>query len=146
MRHLEKWGVCSGPAYGFGGGTFIGISANSEHKDLAWDFLKWVTLDEETAEWWIEKSEGDTVSLVSVLEKHKADENPVYGNQHMYSFWQEQAEHIDYSKVTRYDKIINDAWGAAITAIKTGEKSKEDAISEFYDVVESTYPEITVER
>ena len=141
-----KWGVCSGPAYGFGGGTFIGISANSEHKDLAWDFLKWVTLDEETAEWWIEKSEGDTVSLVSVLEKHKDDENPVYGNQHMYAFWQEQAEHIDYSKVTRYDKIINDAWGAAITAIKTGEKSKEDAISEFYDVVESTYPEITVER
>ncbi len=141
-----KWGVCSGPAYGFGGGTFIGISANSEHKDLAWDFLKWVTLDEDTAEWWIEKSEGDTVSLISVLEKHKDDENPVYGNQKLYSFWQEQAEHIDYSKVTRYDKIINDAWGAAITAIKTGEKSKEDAISEFYDVVESTYPEIKVER
>ena len=44
-----KWGVCSGPAYGFGGGTFIGISTMSEHKDLAWDFLKWVTLDENTA-------------------------------------------------------------------------------------------------
>ena len=141
-----KWGVCSGPASGFGGGTFIGISAQSEHKDLAWDFLKWVTLDEDTAEWWIEKSEGDTVSLVSVLEKHKDDENPVYGNEHMYSFWQSQAEDIDYSKVTRYDKVINDAWGAAITAIKTGEKSKDDAIAEFYDVVESTYPDITVER
>ncbi len=141
-----KWGVCSGPASGFGGGTFIGISSQSEHKDLAWDFLKWVTLDEETAEWWIEKSEGDTVSLVSVLEKHKDDENSVYGNQHMYSFWQAQAENIDYSKVTRYDKVINDAWGAAITAIKTGEKSKDDAIAEFYDVVESTYPDITVER
>ncbi len=141
-----KWGVCSGPASGFGGGTFIGISAQSEHKDLAWDFLRWVTLDEDTAEWWIEKSEGDTVSLVSVLEKHKDDENPVYGNEHMYSFWQSQAEDIDYSKVTRYDKVINDAWGAAITAIKTGEKSKDDAIAEFYDVVESTYPDITVER
>ena len=141
-----KWGVCSGPASGFGGGTFIGISAQSEHKDLAWDFLKWVTLDEDTAEWWIEKSEGDTVSLVSVLEKHKDDENAVYGNEHMYSFWQAQAENIDYSKVTRYDKVINDAWGAAITAIKTGEKSKDDAIAEFYDVVESTYPDITVER
>ena len=141
-----KWGVCSGPAYGFGGGTFIGISALSEHKDLAWDFLKWVTLDEDTAEWWIDESEGDTVSLISVLEKHKDDENPVYGNQHLYAFWQKQAEGIDYSKVTRYDKIIGDAWGNAITAIKTGEESKEDAIDEFYDVVESTYPEITVER
>ena len=141
-----KWGVCSGPAYGFGGGTFIGISAMSEHKDLAWDFLKWVTLDENTAEWWIKKSEGDTVSLVSVLEKHKDDENAVYGGQHLYSFWQEQAAGIDYSKVTRYDKIINDAWGAACTAVKTGEADKETAINEFYDVVESTYPEITIER
>ncbi|MBQ6588095.1 MAG: extracellular solute-binding protein [Butyrivibrio sp.] len=141
-----KWGVCSGPAYGFGGGTFIGISAMSEHKDLAWDFLKWVTLDENTAEWWIEKSEGDTVSLVSVLEKHKDDENAVYGGQHLYSFWQEQAAGIDYSKVTRYDKIVNDAWGAACTAVKTGEADKETAINEFYDVVESTYPEIQIER
>ncbi|SDB19574.1 multiple sugar transport system substrate-binding protein [Pseudobutyrivibrio sp. YE44] len=141
-----KWGVCSGPAYGFGGGTFIGISAYSEHKDLAWDFLKWVTLDEETAEWWIEKSEGDTVSLISVLEKHKDDENPVYGNQKLYAFWQEQAAGIDYSKVTRYDKIINDAWGNAISNIKTGAMSKEDAINEFYDLVESTYPEIEVVR
>ena len=141
-----NWGVCSGPSYGFGGGTFIGISAMSEHKDLAWDFLKWVTLDENTAEWWIEKSEGDTVSLVSVLEKHKDDANEVYGGEHLYSFWQEQAAGIDYSKVTRFDKIINDAWGAACTAVKTGEMDKEAAISEFYDVVESTYPEITVNR
>ena len=141
-----SWGVCSGPSYGFGGGTFIGISAMSEHKDLAWDFLKWVTLDENTAEWWIEKSEGDTVSLVSVLEKHKDDANEVYGGQHLYSFWQEQAAGIDYSKVTRYDKIINDAWGQACTAVKTGEADKETAINEFYDVVESTYPEIQIER
>ena len=141
-----NWGVCSGPAYGFGGGTFIGISALSEHKEAAWDFLKWVTLDEETAEWWIEKSEGDTVSLVSVLDKHKDDENPVYGNEKMYAFWLKQAEGIDYSKVTRYDKVINDAWGQACTAIKQGEKNKEDALSEFYDVVESTYPDITVTR
>lgn len=141
-----KWGVCAGPAYGFGGGTFIGISSQSERKDLAWDFVKFCTLDEETADWWIEFSEGDTVSLISVLEKHKDDANEVYGGQHLYSFWLEQAEGIDYSKVTRYDKAIGDAWGEAISAIKTGEKSKEDAINNFYDVVESTYPDIVVER
>ena len=51
-----------------------------------------------------------------------------------------------FSKVTRFDKIINDAWGAACTAVKTGEMDKEAAINEFYDVVESTYPEITINR
>lgn len=146
METSGKWGVCAGPAYGFGGGTFIGISSQSERKDLAWDFLKFCTLDEDTANWWIATSEGDTVSLVPVLEAHAEDANEVYGGQKLYAFWLEQAKGIDYSKITRYDKVINDAWGSAITAIKTGEKTKEEAISEFYDVVESTYPEITVNR
>lgn len=141
-----KWGVCEGPSYGFGGGTFLGISNNSERKDQAWDFVKFCTLNEETAEWWIDFSQGDTVSLYSVLAKHAEDENPVYGGEKLYALWAKIAEGIDYSKVTKYDKVIGDAWGAAISSIKTGEKSKDDAIAEFYDTVESTYPEITINR
>lgn len=141
-----KWGVCSGPAYGFGGGTYIGISSQSKRQDTAWEFVKFCTLNEDTANWWIDYSEGDTVSLVPVLEAHKDDENPVYGNQKLYAFWLEQAEGIDYSKVTRYDKAIGDMWGNAISSIKTGEMTKEEAINNFYDVVESTYSEITVNR
>lgn len=141
-----NWGVCSGPSYGFGGGTYIGISANSQKKDLAWDYVKFCTLDEDTANWWIEASQGDTVALKSVLEQHKDDENPVYGGQKLYSFWQKQAEGIDYSKVTRYDKVIGDAWGQAISSVKTGQSTKEEAINNFYDTVQSTYPEIQIER
>ena len=141
-----QWGVCAGPSYGFGGGTFIGISSLSERKDTAWDFLKFCTLTEDTAEWWIEESEGDTVSLIPVLEKHADDENEVYGGQKLYSFWLEQAEGIDYSKVTRYDKAIGDAWGNAISNVKNGTMSKEDAVSGFYDEVAATYPEITINR
>lgn len=141
-----KWGVCAGPSYGFGGGTFIGISSLSERKDTAWDFLKFCTLTEETSEWWIEASEGDTVSLIPVLEKHADDENEVYGGQKLYAFWLEQAEGIDYSKVTRYDKAIGDAWGNAISNVKNGTMSKEDAVSGFYDEVAATYPELTINR
>lgn len=140
------WGVCAGPAYGFDGGTYIGISSNSEKKDTAWEFVKFCTLNEETADWWIDYSQGDSVSLKSALEKHKDDANEVYGGQKLYQFWLGQAEGIDTSKVTRYDQAIGDAWGNAISAIKTGEKTKEDAIAEFYDVIESTYPDITVNR
>lgn len=141
-----KWGVCAGPAYGFSGGTYIGISALSEKKELAWDFLKFCTLTEETLDWWIEASQGDVVSYLPCLEKHKEDENTVYGGEKLYQFFLEQAEGIDYSKVTKYDKKINDAWAAAIDSIKTGENSKEDAVDEFYDVVASTYPEIEIQR
>ena len=141
-----KWGVCAGPAYGFGGGTYIGISNLSERKDIAWDFIKFCTLNEETADWWIETSEGDTVSLISALDKHKDDANNVYGGEKLYSFWLEQAKGIDYSKVTKYDKVIGDAFGAAIGSIKTGQATREEALATFYDTVESTYPEIKVTR
>lgn len=141
-----KWGVCSGPDYGYGGGTFIGISSLSKNKELAWEFLKFCTLNEETADWWIEVSQGDTVSLISALEKHADDANEVYGGQKLYAFWLEQAEGIDYSTTTQYDKQIGDAWGTAITAIKTGEMTKEDALNTFYDTVASTYPDIVIER
>lgn len=141
-----QWGVCSGPSYGFGGGTFIGISALSERKELAWDFVKFCTLNEDTLNWWIEVSQGDVVSNVAVLEQHKNDENPVYGGEKLYEFFLEQAKGIDVSRITKYDEQLKKAWGDAITAIKTGEKSREDAISNFYDEVEATYPELIVER
>lgn len=141
-----SWGVCEGPAYGFGGGTFIGVSANSARQEQAWDFVKFCTLNEETAEWWIDFSQGDAVSLISVLEAHADDENPVYGGEKMYALWLKLAEGIDYSKVTKYDQVIGDAWGAAISSIKKGEKRQEEAVNEFYDTVQSTYPEIQIAR
>ena len=140
------WGVCSGPAYGFGGGTFIGVSSQSERQQLGWEVVKFCALNEDTADWWIDFSQGDTVSLIPALEKHKDDANEIYGGEKLYSFWLDQAKGIDYSKVTRYDKVIGDAWGSAISSVKTGEMSKEDAINLFYDTVQSTYPELTIER
>lgn len=141
-----EWGICSGPAYGFGGGTFIGISSQSDRKELAWDFVKFCTLNEETANWWIEESDGDVVSLLSVLEAHKDDENSAYSGQKTYAFWQKQAEGIDTSTITRYDTPIGEAWAAAISAIKTGQSTREEALDEFYNLIESTYPELTVNR
>ena len=141
-----SWGVCSGPAYGFGGGTYIGISALSEKKDLAWDFVKFCTLNEDTLNWWIDNSQGDVVSYKPVLDAHKDDENQIYGGEKLYDFFLKQAEGIDYSKVTKYDDTLKKAWQDAISSIKKGEMDKESAISNFYDIVESTYPELTVER
>ncbi|EOS78542.1 MAG: extracellular solute-binding protein [Lachnospiraceae bacterium] len=141
-----SWGVCSGPAYGYDGGTYIGISDLSQNKDLAWEFVKFCTLNEETADWWIEASEGDTVSLVSALEKHADDTNETYGGQKLYEFWLKQAEGVSLSNVTEYDTAIDAAWSNAINAVKTGEKSKEDAIEGFYDEVAATYPDLEIER
>lgn len=141
-----SWGVCAGPSFGFSGGTFLGINTLSEKKDLAWDFIQFATTNEETLDWWIETSQGDVVSWLPTIEKHKDDTNEIYGGQKLYEFFLKQAEGIDYSKVTKYDKAIGDAWAAAITSIKTGEMEKEEAINNFYDTVQSTYPDIEIDR
>ncbi len=145
-----KWGICAGPAYGYGGGTFVGIASTSDNVEGAWEFIKWATLNEETSEWWIMEnkvSKGDAPALVSQLEKHKNDANEVYGGQNVYALWLDLAKGIDYSKVTRYDKQIGDLWGNAISKIKTGDLTKEEAIAEFYDKVESDFAgEIKVNR
>lgn len=141
-----KWGICSGPESGFGGGTYLGVSVMSENKELAWDFIKYCTLTEDTLDWWIDNSQGDVVSYKPVLEKHKDDENEIYGGEKLYDFFLKEAENIDYSTVTQYDDVLKKAWQEAITSIKTGTMEKEDAINNFYDVVASTYPELTIER
>lgn len=141
-----NFGVCSGPSSYFGGGTFIGVNEYSKKKDLAVDFVRFCTLNEETSQWWLETSNGDVVSMKSVLDANRDYENASFGKQKTYEFYLGEAENIDYSVVTKYDDQIGGYWGSAIEAIQLGEMTKEEAIEDFYMNVELTFPEITVER
>lgn len=144
---VGDWGVCEGPAYGFGGGTWVGISSQSKNKELAWEFVKYATIDEGLANWWIsEKYAGDAVSNIAAMEAHYDDEIAFLGGQKVYPLWAELSEGIDYSKVTVYDQAIGDAWGSAISKVKTGEATKDDAIAAFYDEVAATYPDLTINK
>ena len=139
-----NFGITTGPNAYFSGGTFIGISSYSKNKEAAWDFVKFCTLDEEVSQWWVDSSNGDVVSLVSVLEANKDFENPAFGGQKTYEFWLEQAQNVDYSLVTGYDTQIGDYFGQAIESVQRGEKTKEDALKEFYKNVKTIYPELEV--
>lgn len=147
-----NWGFVPGPTSGWGGGSYFGISENSEKKEAAWEFIKWMTLDEETLEWWYQEGGdlglgGDAVSMVSLLEKHSGDTNEAFGGQTLYKEWMEIAQDIDFSRETKYDSDLNTKWGEAISSYKTGEMTEEEAINYFYDNVESTYAgEITINR
>ena len=147
-----NWGFVAGPTAGWGGGSYFGISENSEKKDAAWQYLKWMTHEEDTLEWWYQEggdqgTGGDAVSIVSLLEKHSGDTNEAYGGQTLYKEWMEVAKDIDFSVETKYDSDLNNKWGEAISNYKTGQMTKDEAVNYFYDQVESTYAgEITVNR
>lgn len=137
-----KFGVCSGPCSFFGGGTFLAVNDASKNKETAVDFIKFCTLNEDTSQWWLEVSEGDVVSMKSVLDNNQNYENPSFGNQKTYAFYKAEAEKIDYSLITGYDDAIKDAFGNAIVSVQKGEATKEDAMAQFYITVTTSYPEL----
>ena len=67
-------------------------------------------------------------------------------NQNFYDFFLKEAENIDYSVVTKYDKTIGDFFGQAVTAYQEGKKTKDEALAEFYTNVKSAYPELEVPK
>lgn len=137
-----NFGVAKGVCSFFGGGTFIGVNEFSDNQEEAKKFVEFCTLNEDVAQWWLEKSDGDVVAIKSVLEANKDYENPSFGNQKTYEFFANEAAAVDYSLVTRYDTAIGDAFGQAIEAVQKGEKDKDTALNDFYQEVKAVYPDI----
>lgn len=140
--NVGNFGVCKGVNSFFGGGTFMGISSYSKNADAAWKFIEFCTLNEDTSKWWLEKSNGDVVSMKSVLDANKDFENPAFGNQKTYAFYLQEAQSIDYSTVTEYDSTVNSAYGVAIESVEKGEADKPTALKTFYETVSATYPDL----
>lgn len=139
-----KFGVCSGVCSFFGGGTFLAVNEFSKNKEDAIDFIKFCTLNDETAQWWLQVSNGDVVSSKAVLEANKDYQNPSFGNQNTYGFYAKELEKIDYSLITGYDDTCKEAFGAAIISVQEGKQTKEEALKEFYTVVTAQYPELSI--
>lgn len=139
-----KFGVCSGVCSFFGGGTFLTINEYSQHKDAAKQFIEYCTLNDETSQWWLTASDGDVVNNLKVLDDNKDYQNPSFGNQNTYGFYLKELEKVDYSLITAYDDACKDAFGAAIISVQEGKQSKEEALKEFYTVVITQYPELSI--
>ena len=139
-----KYGICSGVCSFFGGGTFLTVNEYSKHKDAAKQFIEYCTLNDDTARWWITASNGDVVNNKAVLEENKDFQNEAFGNQNTYGFFLEEMKNIDYGLITGYDDACKDAFGAAIISVQKGEKTKTEALKDFYDVVITQYPELKI--
>lgn len=138
-----NFGVCSGPCAFFGGGTFLTVNEFSQHKEAAQKFIEFCTLNDETSQWWLEASNGDVVNNKAVLDANSDYQNESFGNQNTYAFYLAEMEKIDFN-LTGYDDACKDAWGKAITAVKKGEQTKEEAVQEFYQNVITQFPELSV--
>lgn len=144
-----NWGMAAGPNSYFWGGTYLGINEGTDHPEVAYAFLKSMLFDKERlAE--RQQEDGDMYAVESVMapviENYEGRQS-LGGMNHLEVFNRE-AERIDLSNVTTYDRGLNDLLGAHITNFKegaSGYNSISDVLSAFYGDVQVTYPEIYVD-
>lgn len=81
--------------------------------------------------------------LLGRSESNRDYQNESFGNQNTYAFYLDEMEKIDFN-LTGYDDSCKDEWGKAITAVKKDEKTKEQAVQDFYTNVITLFPELSV--
>ncbi|SFP44036.1 ABC-type glycerol-3-phosphate transport system, substrate-binding protein [Halolactibacillus halophilus] len=136
------WAVTSGPNPYYWGGTWLGMYSQSENKDLAWEFIKMMTHDEEFLTDWAMET-GDVLSYLPVTDKIKDEFSEDFlDGQNNYTFFLEEAQKINPDTVTRYDQQLDSMFGTVVSEYVEGVKTKDEAIAEFYNLVNSSYPDI----
>ncbi|MCA1064175.1 ABC transporter substrate-binding protein [Rossellomorea sp. AcN35-11] len=138
------WAVTNGPSPYFWGGTWLGVYEKSENKELAYDFVKMMTQDDEFLTDWA-KETGDVLSYLPVTNEIKDDFSDEFlGGQNNYQFFLEQAKEIEPGIVTKYDQQLDTFYGNAVQEFVDGKKSKEEAVKEFYKKAQNAYPDLKV--
>jgi ABC-type glycerol-3-phosphate transport system substrate-binding protein len=136
------WAVTSGPSSYFWGGTWLGIYKDSEKKELAWEFVKMMTQDEEFLTEWA-KETGDVLAFNPVTNNIKDTFSDEFlGGQNNYEFFLDQAKNIEPGIVTKYDQQLDTLFGAQVKEYAAGKKSKEAAIEEFYKQANNAFPNL----
>ncbi len=142
---IGDWGLCEGPAAYFWGGTWVGIYKNSKHKETAWKFVKFMTLERDLQKWWAIET-GDFISNKAVIDKIKHDfAAELLAGQNHYEFYAREVFKINGSLLKRYDLDIRNFMMGAISEYVDGEMTKQEAIKQFKSDVKNTFPEIRVE-
>ena len=141
-----NWGLASMPAAYFNGGSYLGIYQESQNKELAAEYVKFVCTNKDFLAQYA-KDKGDYTSLKSV-NKEIADggyEEPWCAGQNTFKFFSDQMDKINTDIVTKYDDTIGNLMLNNVDLYLNGQLDKDAAIAQFKDDVESNYRRLDVE-
>ena len=141
-----NWGLASMPAAYFNGGSYLGIYQESQNKELAAEYVKFVCTNKDFLAQYA-KDKGDYTSLKSV-NKEIADggyEEPCCAGQNTFKFFSDQMDKINTDIVTKYDDTIGNLMLNNVDLYLNGQLDKDAAIAQFKDDVASNYRRLDVE-
>jgi len=131
------WAMVPGPVPYRWGGTWIGAWKDTPNPDLAKHLIEWITTNDDFLETYARAS-GDMTSNLAVTNRIKDNfSEPFLGGQNHYAEFARMALGVDGKLSQSYDDVIQALFQEAVTAFVMGEKSRDQAISDFRDQVQS---------
>ena len=136
------WAVCAPPVGFFWGGTWLLGNKNSDVKEGVGEIIEWVTLD--TSETGLQymwangtySDAGTKDAVASNVVMKKSDGKIDFLNgQNMFDAFVEGNKYANGKNLTQYDEKINSFWRDQVRAYTSGQKSKEDAVKDFKQMV-----------
>jgi len=125
------WAMCAGPASYYWGGTWIAAYKGTKNAAAAKEMIKYLATDDGFLEQYA-KDSGDTVGNLNVQNKIKDTfSEPYLAGQNHYKDFCEMAKGIDGKLIQGTDQQIEQYFTEEVAAYANGEKSKEQALSDF---------------
>ncbi|KNY29771.1 extracellular solute-binding protein [Pseudobacteroides cellulosolvens] len=140
-----RWGLARPGIPYFWNGTWLGIYSKSENQDIAWEFVKYFTTNEDLMRKWAHESK-DFPNNLQVIAEGYGEENKIMGID-IYKFYEPFIKDIDGSIFTEYDSEIQNIYTNNLGFYLNGGefKTKDELIKAFKNRVKNSVVDITVE-
>ncbi|MGN0641722.1 MAG: carbohydrate ABC transporter substrate-binding protein [Huintestinicola sp.] len=142
-----KWALCEGPQAYYWGGTWLAAYPKTDNADLVADIMRYFCVNADSMKNYALGS-GDFLNNKAVMKDivdSGANSNPNLGGQDQFAIWYKNAENIDLSFMSSYDKDIKGCLATAYKAYANGEQDYDTAINTFKTGVAAAFPTLTIE-
>ena len=141
----NSWGFAYAPTGYQSGGTWMSIYSGTQNAAAAWDFVRTCTVDTNYLKLYVERT-GDMVGYIPAIEQiiSSGFRDSFLGDQDIYSYMHKAAMNVEPRPMTNYDQAIEDAFYASAKLALDNQMSVEDALSQFAQSVQNSFPEILI--
>ena len=138
------WAICEGPMAHFWGGTWILAATGSDNQTMLADIMNTFINDEAVCDQLV-VNEAQFSNNQAINAKYAEDPefgNAFLGGQNDTALFAELAKNIKFENNTIYDQICNEGLQSNLQDFYRGGCTEEEAIQNFYKLINETYPEV----
>ncbi|REK71208.1 ABC transporter substrate-binding protein [Paenibacillus paeoniae] len=136
-----RYGLMRAPVSYQWGGTGMSIPKDAKNKELAWQFVKWVTMSMDGAKAFAEVNNTMTLYKPAMEANIYSAADPYFAGQDIMSKFIEIGKETKARPITLYDSIITDSNALTMKMIENG-RTAEQAYNELVKMILESAPEL----